>query len=135
LFALVHELKHHWVDQELIESGELQCGDYNQNELEEKGAEVFAAEFIYPEEEFAADISRSGISDWDVDAIVRFKREFCRAKVSYTYIRKRLEWLSMIGLGEFADVRFQAREEELHGIPFYKQPGYQMRRRMKVRAR
>src|SRR6266851_2774676 len=53
LFALVHELKHHYVDQEKIENGMVLCGDYNQNELIEKGAEVFAAEFIYPQAEFS----------------------------------------------------------------------------------
>jgi Zn-dependent peptidase ImmA (M78 family) len=47
LFALVHELKHHYIDQESIRGGELKCGDYNANQIIEKGAEVFAAEFIY----------------------------------------------------------------------------------------
>ena len=52
LFSLVHELKHHYLDRSLIENGTIKCGDYNANELIEKTAEVFAAEFIYPEAEF-----------------------------------------------------------------------------------
>ena len=60
LFALVHELKHHYADRPLLETGLTHCGDYNENELIEKGAEVFAAEFIYPEAEFAADIAALG---------------------------------------------------------------------------
>jgi len=48
---LVHELKHHYVDQKAIEDGKIKCGDYNAHEVIEKGAEVFAAEFIYPEQE------------------------------------------------------------------------------------
>src|SRR5215204_5413317 len=28
IFALVHESKHHWVDQELIRNGLVRCGDY-----------------------------------------------------------------------------------------------------------
>lgn len=43
LFALVHELKHHYVDRESILNGEHRCGAYNENELIEKGADVFAA--------------------------------------------------------------------------------------------
>jgi hypothetical protein len=38
-------------------------------------AEVFAAEFIYPEKEFAQDVESLGISTWDIDDVVRFKRE------------------------------------------------------------
>ena len=49
LFALIHELKHHYCDRAALGSGVIHCGDYDRNELIEKGAEVFAAEFIYPE--------------------------------------------------------------------------------------
>ena len=52
LFSLVHELKHHYCDQAAIENGEIRCGDYNANRAIEIGAEVFAAEFIYTENEF-----------------------------------------------------------------------------------
>ena len=38
----------------------IHCGDYDANEVIEKGAEVFAAEFIYPEAEFAADLQAQG---------------------------------------------------------------------------
>jgi hypothetical protein len=55
LFALVHELKHHYCDQVALGAGVIHCGDYDANELIEKGAEVFAAEFIYPEADFARD--------------------------------------------------------------------------------
>ncbi len=48
IFALVREVKHHYRDREAINNGRIVCGDYNSNELIEKGAEVFAAEFIYP---------------------------------------------------------------------------------------
>src|SRR6266849_3384433 len=56
LFALIHELKHHYCDREALGAGIIHCGDYDANELIEKGAEVFAAEFIYPEAEFAKDL-------------------------------------------------------------------------------
>lgn len=56
LFALIHELKHHYCDRQALGSGVIHCGDYDANEVIEIGAEVFAAEFIYPEEEFSDDI-------------------------------------------------------------------------------
>src|SRR5947209_8232227 len=45
LFSLLHELKHHLSDRDIIASGKLICGDYNENQVIEIGAEVFAAEF------------------------------------------------------------------------------------------
>jgi len=35
-----------------LKNGQIRCGDYNANEVIEKAAEVFAAEFIYPAQEF-----------------------------------------------------------------------------------
>lgn len=126
LFALVHELKHHYRDRDALGAGVIHCGDYNANELIEKGAEVFAAEFIYPEAEFAADIADLGIAQWQPEDVVRLKRN-CKAKVSYMYLCKRLERLGHIERGQFGDVRFQKLEESLFGVPFY-------RRRHRARA-
>lgn len=53
LFALMHEYKHHLTDRAVLGNGFIHCGDYNANQEIEVGAEVFAAEFIYPESEFA----------------------------------------------------------------------------------
>lgn len=130
IFALVHELKHHWFDQSLIRSGLVRCGDYNANEMEEKGAEVFAAEFIYPELEFLADAMAFNSGVWQAEDIVRFKRTRCRAKVSYMYIRKRLERLSIIPRDQFKDVKFQKLEDQIYGVPFYRQPGFKHRKRI-----
>ena len=132
LFALVHELKHHWADQNLVRAGGVTCGDYNENELVEKGAEVFAAEFIYPELEFLDDAHSLGISTWTADDIVRFKREKCRAKVSYTFIRKRLERIGLVLPGQFDGAKFQKLEEEIYGTPIYKQPWFRQRRRARM---
>jgi hypothetical protein len=33
MFALVHELKHHFTDIPLLQDGKLKCGDFNANEL------------------------------------------------------------------------------------------------------
>ena len=117
LFALIHELKHHYQDQEALGSGALPCCDYNQNELIEKGAEVFAAEFIYPEAEFASDINHLRLELWQAKDIVDLKRS-CKAKVSYRFIHKRLERLGLITPSQFNAVKFQKLEEELYGAPY-----------------
>lgn len=119
IFALIHELKHHYYDQSDIKGGILMCGDYNQNELIEKGAEVFAAEFIYPENDFLLDAIATGVTVWTPQDIVMFKKN-CSAKISYLFIRKRLQRLRLISAGQFNDVKFQKLEEEMYGIPFYK---------------
>ena len=120
LFALVHELKHHYRDRDALGAGFISCGDYNMNELIEKGAEVFAAEFIYPEAEFVEDIAPMRVSTWTPDAVVRFKQE-CKARVSYRFLCKRLERLKLVTKGDFDAVKFKKLEEEMFGPPLYKQ--------------
>lgn len=132
LFALVHELKHHYVDQESIRGGDLKCGDYNANEIIEKGAEVFAAEFIYPESEMLELTKVLGIQNGTCTAekVVEFKRN-CPAKVSYTFLVKRFEWFQFISKGEFKGVQFQKLEESIYGLPIYKQEGFKLTRKQR----
>ena len=119
LFALIHELKHHYVDREAIGAGGVQCGDYDANELIEKGAEVFAAEFIYPEAEFEADLDELSLNFREASDVVEFKRS-CKAKVSYRFICKRLERLGRTTSCQFDGVQFKKLEDEIYGVPFYR---------------
>lgn len=119
LFALIHELKHHYTDQEIIRTGVVPCGDYNRNQPIEIGAEVFAAEFIYPEEEFKNDILLLGISTWRAEDVVRLKRN-CKAKVSYQYLTKRLARLGVITSEQFKGVKFRNLEDQIYGIPYHR---------------
>lgn len=130
LFAMAHELKHHYCDQNALAGGRIRCGDYNANELIEKAAEVFAAEFIYPEAEFMVRVEAMGLKRGGVtpEQIVELKR-MCGAPVSYTFLRKRLEWFEFIGAGEFAKVQFRKLEERLYGKPIYRQGWFKARRR------
>jgi Zn-dependent peptidase ImmA (M78 family) len=119
LFALVHELKHHYCDRAALGDGIIHCGDYNMGDIIEIGAEVFAAEFIYPESEFAKDLEPLGLKAWTPQDVVRLKRN-CKAKVSYRYLCKRLEHLRHIARGAFDDVRFQKLEEQIYGVPYHR---------------
>jgi Zn-dependent peptidase ImmA (M78 family) len=120
LFALIHELKHHYCDRMALGSGVIHCGDYDANQVIEIGAEVFAAEFIYPEEEFSDDIQPLQLTAWDPENVVHFKRD-CRAKVSYRFLCKRLERLRLISPGQFRGVQFQKLEYRIYGMPYRRQ--------------
>jgi Zn-dependent peptidase ImmA (M78 family) len=132
IFALAHELKHHYVDQDAMLTGTIQCGDYNRNELIEKTAEVFAAEFIYPESEMRQDAKEMGVDVGNCSAedIVRFKlKRF--APVSYTFIVKRFEWFGFFQRGTLDKVQFKKLEEKMYGPPIYKQEWFKKRRAAK----
>jgi Zn-dependent peptidase ImmA (M78 family) len=119
LFALIHELKHHYRDRDALGAGVIHCGDYDANELIEKGAEVFAAEFIYPEAEFSEYLENLGVTVRQASDVVEIKRN-CKAKISYHFIRKRLERLGHISAGQFDGVQFQKLEDQIYGVPFYR---------------
>jgi Zn-dependent peptidase ImmA (M78 family) len=129
LFSLVHEWKHHLLDQQLIENGKIRCGDYNANQTIEVGAEVFAAEFIYPESEFLLCTKQLGIqtAKCTPQDVVRLKRE-CGACVSYQFLRKRLIRLAFASEHTFDRVQFQKLEEQMFGVPIYKQEWFKQRR-------
>jgi Zn-dependent peptidase ImmA (M78 family) len=129
LFALVHELKHHYCDQDVLGPGVIHCGDYNINEPLEIGAEVFAAEFIYPELEFATDIKKFRIATWTAEDVVALKRN-CKAKVSYRYLCKRLEHLALVALGAFDSIKFQKLEESIYGVPYHRRRRVERQRRV-----
>lgn len=55
IFTMAHELKHHLVDSKI---GGVLCLTDDQTRRMEIGAEVFAAELIYPEKDFVYDLFR-----------------------------------------------------------------------------
>jgi Zn-dependent peptidase ImmA (M78 family) len=134
LFSMAHELKHHFCDREAIENGKLRCGDYNANQVIEIGAEVFAAEFIYPEQEFCSMVEHLKLKPgaMSADDVVRLKRD-CGAPVSYKFLQKRLERLGYIQADQFDNIQFQKLEETIYGQPIYKQKWFQMARARKAR--
>lgn len=134
LFTLIHELKHHFCDREILEMGQIGCGDYNENREIEVGAEVFAAEFIYPEVEFLELATQMGLTKAPVTAedIVRFKRAM-PATVSYCFLRKRFEFLNLAPKGKYAKVKFTLLEDRMFGPPIYKQAWFRNLRAKRAR--
>jgi Zn-dependent peptidase ImmA (M78 family) len=132
LFALAHELKHHYLDQDQMQEGRIQCGNYNAQEVIEIGGEVFAAEFIYPELEMKQLIAQMDITSLSCtkEKVVEFKRA-CPAHISYTFIIKRFERFGLFPRGAYEKIQFKKLEEELFGLPIYKQEWFKRNRARK----
>jgi Zn-dependent peptidase ImmA (M78 family) len=120
IFSLTHELKHHYIDKDRLGRTVPCCLSYNDEPLMEICAQVFAAEFIWPEDHFIELVRKHGISltNWSPDAIVYFKFA-SKMPVSYTFIVKRLERLIFIPKGACRNVKFRNLEYQLLGQPYY----------------
>jgi|SRR5579872_1348960 len=118
VFTMCHEFKHHLTDSNLALS---YCDSSNQSEQIEIGAEVFAAELIYPECQFATDLQTMGIGvgACTAESIVRLKRE-TRTTLSYAGLVKRAEFLGFAESGALQGVKWKKLEESIYGPPIYK---------------
>jgi Zn-dependent peptidase ImmA (M78 family) len=104
IFTMAHELKHHLVDSK---TGALLCGAKEQTRRVEIGAEVFAAELIYPEKDFVYDLFRllRGMPKKITrESLVELKRR-THTTLSYTALAKRAVLLRLADEGAFRGVR------------------------------
>ncbi|MCL6560607.1 MAG: ImmA/IrrE family metallo-endopeptidase [Firmicutes bacterium] len=118
VFTMAHELKHHLVDRNL---SLIYCDASNENEVIEIAAEIFAAELIFPERDFAECLEQMGIGKGECtpEVLVRLKRE-TETTLSYAGLAKRAEFLGFAAPGSLAKVRWKKIEEEIYGEPAYK---------------
>jgi len=118
VFTMAHELKHHLVDRE---AGLSYCDASNENEAREIGAEIFAAEFIFPEQGFIERLTQMSVAigECTPEILVRLKRE-TRTTLSYAGLAKRAEYLGFAPKGSLAKVQWKKLEERMFGEPFYK---------------
>jgi Zn-dependent peptidase ImmA (M78 family) len=119
IFSMAHELKHHLVDKDRMLT---LCGpddnapvadDRNAIEI---GAEVFAAEFIYPEAEFVRDLEKIR-GPCNPKALVRLK-EATSTTLSYQAMVKRSLRLGLLHYTDelrFEGVRWGLLEKRLFG--------------------
>lgn len=132
MFALAHELKHHFLDRAIIAEGKMQCGDYTANRTHEIAAEEFAAEFLYPVLEMKAVLDSIAVhpDTTSPGTLVEIKRR-SPIEVSYTFIRKRLERFGIIAKDQYEKFQFQKLEEEMYP-PIYKQEWFKQHRARKI---
>lgn len=118
VFTMAHELKHHFVDRDNPLS---YCDFSNQSNPIEIGAEIFAAELIYPETDFAEHLKLMGIQPGQCtpEALVRLKCQ-TRTTLSYAGLAKRAEFMGFARPGSLAGVKWKKLEEQLYGPPVYK---------------
>lgn len=118
IFTMGHELKHHLVDRDLPVAC---CSDRNANQHIEIGAEIFAAELLYPEQDFIEALAAGGFTagKCTAEAIVRLKHN-TRTTLSYTGLAKRATFLGLAPAGSMDKIRWKTLEEQIFGEPFYK---------------
>jgi len=116
IFTMGHELKHHIVD-----GVETRCMDLDKTDAIEIGAEVFAAELIYPETECLERFHSIGVlaGTCTAEHVVRLKRE-TNTTLSFTGLGKRAIWFGLAAEGAFDAVHWKKLEEKLYGEPLYK---------------
>jgi Zn-dependent peptidase ImmA (M78 family) len=105
IFTMAHELKHHLVDSK---TGALLCRTDEQLRRVEIGAEVFAAELIYPEKDFVYDLfrlTRGMPQTLGPELLVELKRR-TQTTLSYAALAKRTVLLRLADEKAFKDVRW-----------------------------
>ena len=87
VFTMAHELKHHLVDSELKPYSKWRFDQPNPLEV---GADLFAAELIYPERAFESDLERmrTRAGESPLDVILRVKKE-TGTTLPYRVLRER----------------------------------------------
>jgi Zn-dependent peptidase ImmA (M78 family) len=135
IFTMAHELKHHLVDRGMSISP---CDPFaldreeRSREIEpiEIGAEVFAAELIFPEPDFKTTMAELGIGlgQCTPELIIKVKQH-TRTTMSYTALAKRAEFLGYAPRQSLASVHWKTLEEHVLGEPIYKRVLRARRRR------
>jgi hypothetical protein len=121
VITMAHELKHHLEDFETVKAGASACHITEENNYIEIGAEIFAVELIYPDDNFVADIENLGVVIGECNAghIVRLKEETGTA-LSYASLAKRAEFLGYATAGSLPKTGWIKLHEAIYGEPDYK---------------
>jgi Zn-dependent peptidase ImmA (M78 family) len=85
------------------------CDAPNQSNPIEIGAEIFAAELIYPDQDFAAQLVRMGVQHGTCtpEILVRLKHEI-QTTLSYAGLAKRSEFMGFAQPGSLAGVKWKS---------------------------
>jgi len=106
IFTMAHELKHHLVD---FKAGTLLCRTDEQAKRIEIGAEVFAAELIYPERDFVYDLFRliRGMPQSVGPETLAELKQKTETTLSYAALAKRAVLLRLAEEKAFKEIRWQ----------------------------
>ena len=118
VFTMAHELKHHLQDR----GASLYCASANQQQMVEIGAEVFAAELLFPTQDFHARLEALGAprSGLRPEHVVRLKRATATT-LSYAGLAKRAEFYGYAQPETLTKYKgWRKLEQHLYGEPVYK---------------
>ncbi len=118
VFTMAHELKHFLKDKDIATS---YCDPSNQKAEIEIGAEVFAAELLFPDADFKTHMASAGVTlgNCTAEHLVRLKNS-TKTTLSYTGLAKKAVFLGFAPKGAFDEVKWKRLEESIFGVPFYK---------------
>jgi len=118
IFTMAHEFKHHLCDEPTT------CTEFGQDSQIEIGAEVFAAELIFPDILFAEIMQTMKISKGQCTSndLVQLKWE-TKTTLSYTGLAKKACFLGYGSRADFLGVRWKRLEHDMYGVPFYLRMG------------
>jgi Zn-dependent peptidase ImmA (M78 family) len=111
IFTMAHELKHHLVDSK---AGTVLCRTDEQMRRVEIGAEVFAAELIYPEKDFVYDLFRllRGMPKSVTPELLTELKRKTQTTLSYAALAKRSVLLRLAEEKAFRDVRWRDLQQQ-----------------------
>ena len=112
IFTMAHELKHHLVDSK---TGTVLCRTDEEAKRMEIGAEVFAAELIYPEKDFVYDLFRllRGMPQAVSPEVLVELKQKTETTLSYAALAKRSVLLKLATDATFRDVRWSELERRV----------------------
>jgi hypothetical protein len=119
VFTMAHELKHYFKDREL---GLSYCDLSNEHKPLEVGAEVFAAEFLFPDSDFIAHLNDMGVGvgKCTQETLVHLKRD-TRTTLSYAGLSIKAERLGFAPRDSVTPFKgWKKLEEQLYGVPPWK---------------
>lgn len=118
IFTLGHELKHHLYDGD--GDAPLLCEKKVQKNTVEIGAEIFAAELIYPDADFCRDLRERGVQTGKCTAedLVRLKHDV-ETSLSYAALAKKSYRFDFAPRGSFDKAAWRTIERQIFGEPSY----------------
>lgn len=115
VFTMAHELKHFFRDRDL---GISYCDQSNLNKSLEVGAEIFAAELLFPDRDFVAHMNMMGIRRDQClpKTLIRLKRK-TGTTLSYAGLAIKAERLGFAPAHSLTTIKTWRRLEALHSAP------------------
>lgn len=115
VFTMAHELKHFYRDRDL---GNSYCDQSNLNKSLEVGAEIFAAELLFPDRDFIAHMEMMGVRTNQClpKTLIRLKRT-TQTTLSYAGLAIKAEWLGFAPSHSLTTIKTWRRLEALYSPP------------------